>query len=89
MLYLSHITDATVDAFATCGCNVRMRKYASCGPRLNVSSMNSFRTYIIINRMTCKVYYGNTLKIIEISICRWKCKTKHFNTKHVMWFENM
>jgi len=26
--------DATVDAFATCGFNVRMRKYASCGPRL-------------------------------------------------------
>jgi len=34
MLYLSRITDATVDAFATCGFNVRMRKYASCGPRL-------------------------------------------------------
>jgi len=29
MLYLSRITDATVDAFATCGFNVRMRKYAS------------------------------------------------------------
>jgi len=26
--------DATVDTFATCGFNVRMRKYASCGPRL-------------------------------------------------------
>jgi len=36
MLYLSRITDATVDAFATCGFNVRMRKYASCGPRLSV-----------------------------------------------------
>jgi len=34
MLYLSRITDATVDAFATCGFNARMRKYASCGPRL-------------------------------------------------------
>jgi len=28
------ITDATVDAFAACGFNVRIRKYASCGPRL-------------------------------------------------------
>jgi len=36
MLYLSRITDATVDAFAICGFNVRMRKYASCGPRLSV-----------------------------------------------------
>ena len=34
MLYLSRITDATVDAFATCGFNFRMRKYAQCGPRL-------------------------------------------------------
>jgi len=24
----------TVDTFATCGFNVRMRKYAQCGPRL-------------------------------------------------------
>jgi len=36
MLYLSRITDATVDAFATCGFNVRMQKYASCGPRLSI-----------------------------------------------------
>jgi len=34
MLYLSRITDATVDDFASCGFNVRMRKYAQCGPRL-------------------------------------------------------
>jgi len=60
-----------------------------CKAIINVSSMNSFRTYIIINRITCKVYYGNTLKIREIFIWRWKCKTKHFNTKNVMWFENM
>jgi len=32
--FLSHITDATVDTFATCGFNFRMRKYAQCGPRL-------------------------------------------------------
>jgi len=38
MLYLSRITDATVDAFATWGFNVRMRKYASCGPRLTARS---------------------------------------------------
>jgi len=38
MLYLSRITDATVDAFATCGFNVRMRKYASCGPRLKIAT---------------------------------------------------
>jgi len=31
---VSRITDATVDAFATCGFNFRMRKYAQCGPRL-------------------------------------------------------
>jgi len=31
---ISRITDATVDAFATCGFNFRMRKYAQCGPRL-------------------------------------------------------
>jgi len=36
MLYLSRITDATVDAFATCGFNGHMRKYASCGPRLRL-----------------------------------------------------
>jgi len=34
MLFLSRITDATVDAFAACGFNVRMQKYAQCGPRL-------------------------------------------------------
>jgi len=28
----------TVDTFATCGFNVRMRKYAQCGPRLSVYS---------------------------------------------------
>jgi len=26
----------TVDTFSTCGLNFRMRKYAQCGPRLNV-----------------------------------------------------
>jgi len=39
VLYLSHkarITDATVDAFATCGFNVLMRKYALCDPRLSI-----------------------------------------------------
>jgi len=40
MLYLSRITDATVDAFDTCGFNVRMRKYAQCGPRLSLQQCN-------------------------------------------------
>jgi len=31
----------TVDTFATCDFNVRMRKYASCGPRLIVDKMRS------------------------------------------------
>jgi len=26
----------TVDTFATCGFNVRLRKYAQCGPRLSI-----------------------------------------------------
>jgi len=33
-LYLSRITDATVDTSATCDFNFRIRKYAQCGPRL-------------------------------------------------------
>jgi len=39
MLYLSRITDATVDAFATRGFNVRMRKTAQCGPRLRENAI--------------------------------------------------
>jgi len=38
MLYLSRITDATVDAFASRGFNARIRKHAQCGPRLNANS---------------------------------------------------
>jgi len=34
-LGLSRITDATVNTFATCGFNFRMRKYTQCGPRLS------------------------------------------------------
>jgi len=46
MLYLSRITDATVDAFATAGFNFRMRKYAQCGPRLRKTSLeNLINTY--------------------------------------------
>jgi len=33
------VQHATVDAFATCGFNVRMRKYALCGPRLILLSI--------------------------------------------------
>jgi len=40
MLYLSRITDATVDAFASCGFNIRMRKYAQCGPRLSLHGLD-------------------------------------------------
>jgi len=29
----------TVDTFATCGFNVRMRKYAQCGPRLTATCL--------------------------------------------------
>jgi len=46
MLYLSRITDATVDAFATCGFNVRMRKTAQCGPRLTVMTITIIHYYV-------------------------------------------
>jgi len=34
----------TVDTFATCGFNVRMRKYAQCGPRLTVFTSQAWLT---------------------------------------------
>jgi len=34
-MFSQHVfSTRTVDTFATCGLNVRMRKYAQCGPRL-------------------------------------------------------
>jgi len=48
MLYLSRITDATVDAFATCVFNVRMRKYASCGPRHTLMLFFTFEINLLL-----------------------------------------
>jgi len=36
----------TVDTFATCGLNVRMRKYAQCGPRLSLMQNKLFILFI-------------------------------------------
>jgi len=41
MFYLSRITDATVDTFATCDFKIRMRKTAQCGPRLTMHDMDT------------------------------------------------
>jgi len=68
MLYSSRITDATVDAFATCGFNVRMRNYASCGPRLSRPNKDSADNFIIYNIIihTC---------LVELTVYSDSCST--------------
>jgi len=57
-LFITHHC-ATVDTFATCDFNFRMRKYAPCVPRLTVIKYNGSNTTEISS-----VYIGNTSKLI-------------------------
>jgi len=41
-LFITH-HHTTVDTFDTCGFSVRMRKYAQCGPRLNLSQSKCWK----------------------------------------------
>jgi len=68
-IYLSRITDATVDTFATCDFNFRMRKYIQCGPRLRDSTLGLVGDWVLFTyRRNINVKEHNQLAILYVGI---------------------